>query len=237
MGGARSVLPMAERALQETLRRAGALFVSRGGDLVAAHFGSAAAELAVCRHGVGIADRGDLAVLELRGTPAAVAAVVERITGARLGPGHAVRSGAAWWCPVTRHRVLVLADRAAAADVAVLLSTATGADAGASIIDLSGDYATIGLIGPRAQRVVRDGGLLESSLLPADGGFLSRTGALRPGLLLREDVDSFLLLVPDAHGERAWEHLMGAGRVHGVTCVGRDALDRLRACPRTIPAL
>jgi glycine cleavage system aminomethyltransferase T len=223
VGGARSVLPMAERALQETLRRAGALFVSRGGDLVAAHFGSAAAELAVCRHGVGIADRGDLAVLELRGTPAAVAAVVERITGARLGPGHAVRSGAAWWCPVTRHRVLVLADRAAAADVAVLLSTAAGADADASIIDLSGDYATIGLIGPRAQRVVRDGGLLESSLLP--------------GLLLREDVDSFLLLVPDAHGERAWEHLMGAGRVHGVTCVGRDALDRLRACPRTIPAL
>src|SRR5262245_8076759 len=44
------------RGLEQQLGRAGAVFVQRDGVTVAAHFGSTAAELAVCRHGVGVAD-------------------------------------------------------------------------------------------------------------------------------------------------------------------------------------
>ncbi len=222
------------RALEETLGTAGAVFVTRGGARVAAHFGSVAAELAVCRRGVGIADRSDHGTLELRGNAAAVAEAVERVTGERLAPGRALRSAGAWWCPITRHRVLVVADRAAADDLGVVVGAAARLTPGASVIDLEGDYAALGLVGPRAGRVVRDAGLLVAPVLPA-GGFLARAGALTPSMLLREDADAFLLLVPASHARRAWGHLMAAGLAHGVTCVGRDALDRLRACPRTVP--
>lgn len=219
------------RALEETLDAAGAAFVTRGSGRVAAHFGSAAGEMAVCRCGVGVADRSDMAKHELRGAPHAVSAVVERLAGTRPAPGRAVRAAGAWWCPVTRHRVLVLADAGARAGLGRRLAAAAAERPGASTIDLSDDYAAIALVGPRATRVARDGGVL-GAVAPA-GGFWPRAGALgghpAPVLLLCEAADRLLLLVPDAHARAAWAHLMRAGRPYGATCVGRDALERLRA--------
>jgi glycine cleavage system aminomethyltransferase T len=219
------------RALEETLGSAGAAFVVRGSRRVAAHFGSVPGEMAVCRHGVGLSDRSDAGKLELRGSPAAVSQLLERVIGQRLLPGWAVEAFGAWWCPVTRHRVLVVGDPRAVADLEVVLGAAAGVP-GASTIDLSEDYAAINVIGPRAQTLVHEAGLLDG-VLPV-GGFAPRASTLRPSLLVREDVDRYLLLVPDAHGRAAWRHLMAAGRVHGATCVGREALDRLRACPRPV---
>lgn len=225
------------RGLEETLGSAGAAFVVRGSRRVAAHFGSVPGEIAVCRHGVGVADRSDAGKLELRGPGSAVAHVLERVLGQRLLPGWAVRAYGAWWCPVTRERVLVLGDEAAVADLGPVVDSAAAGVPGVSTIDLSGDYAAIAAIGPRAEALMRDAGLLAGSL-PV-GGFCPRAGALTPALVLREDSDRFLLLVPEAHGSGAWRHLMVAGRALGATCVGRDALDRLRACPRsaTVPEI
>ncbi len=225
------------RGLEELLGKAGAAFVRRDGRLVAAHFGSAAAELAVCRHAVGIADRSDLATLELRGDSAAVAAVCERVTGRRPRPGSAHRCAGAWWCPVTEHRLLIIAEPRPAADLAVVVETAVRSAAGASLIDLAGDYAAIGLVGPHALDVARDTRLLarDAPPAPAPGAFGAAAdpyAGLRPALLLCEDAERLLVLVPAAHGAGAWTQLMSAGRMHGASCVGRDALDRLTAVRR-----
>jgi glycine cleavage system aminomethyltransferase T len=215
------------RALEETLGSAGAAFAVRGSRRVAVHFGSVPGEIAVCRLGVGVADRSDTGKIELRGPGEAVARVLERTIGQRLMPGWAVQAHGAWWCPVTRHRVLVLGDPPAR--VETMLAPVVAGVPGASIIDLTEDYAGLGVVGPRAELAMRDAGLL-GSVAPV-GGFSPRAGGLTPSLLLREDADRFLLLVPEAHALRAWRHVMAAGRPYGVTCVGRDALDRLRACP------
>jgi len=216
------------------LARAGAVFVPRDGVLVAAHFGSAAAELAVCRHGVGVADRSDLCTLELRGTPSAVATVGERVTGHRPAPGSARRCAGAWWCAITEHRVLIVAEPRAAADLAVVVATAVRSAHGASLIDLTGDYAAIGLLGPHAAALARDAGLPS---IPAAAIAIARGACdgLRPALLLCEEAERELVLVPRAHGAAAWTQLMAAGRKHGASCVGRDALDRLRAVRRPAP--
>jgi glycine cleavage system aminomethyltransferase T len=215
------------------LGKAGAVFVPRDGVLVAAHFGSVAAELAVCRHGVGMTDRGDLRVIELRGTQAAVATVSERVTGRRPRPGTAHQSAGAWWCAVTEHRVLIVAEPAPAADLAVVAATAVRSTPGASLIDLADDYAAIGLIGPRAALLARDTRLLAGEAVPGALHTATTTfDGLRPALLLCEDPERLLVLVPAAHGAGAWTQLMGAGRMHGASCVGRDALDRLRAVRR-----
>ena len=228
------------RGLEEMLCRAGAVFVPRNGALVAAHFGSAAAELAVCRHGVGVTDRSDLGTLELRGTPAAVADVTERVTGVRPRPGTAHHSAGAWWCPITDHRLLILAEPAPAADLAVVVATAARSTPGASLIDLSGDYAAIGLVGPRAALLARDSRLLprDAAARPGPGTLVAAAGTfdgLRPALLLCEDAERLLVHVPAAHGPDAWTQLIAAGRMHGASCVGRDALDRLRAVRRPAP--
>jgi hypothetical protein len=215
------------------LDKAGAVFVPRDGALVAAHFGSAAAELAVCRHGVGVTHRSDLQVLELRGTAESVAAACERVTGLRPRPGHAHASAGAWWCAVTEHRVLLVADPAAAADLAVVIATAVRSTPGASLIDLAGDYAAIELIGPRAGLLARDTRLLGGDAHPGTLHAATTTfDGLRPALTLCEDRERLLVLVPAAHGAGAWTQLMAAGRMHGASCVGRDALDRLRAVRR-----
>ena len=226
--------------LEELLGKAGAVFVPRNGALVAAHFGSAAAEMAVCRHGVGITDRSDLRTLELRGAPAAIAQVSERVTGLRPLTGAAQLSAGAWWCAVTDHRVLIAADPAAAADLAVVVEAATRPVPGASLIDLADDYAAIGLVGPRAALLARDTRLLPRDLPvpPGAGTLVTATDTfdgLRPALLLCEDPERLLVLVPKAHAAGAWTQLLAAGRMHGASCVGRDALDRLRAVRRPAP--
>lgn len=223
--------------LEELLSKAGAVFVPRHGTLVAAHFGSVAAELAVCRHGVGVTDRSDLRTLELRGTPAAIAQVSERVTGLRPITGTAHLSAGAWWAAVSDHRILIVAEPAAAADLAVVVATAAHMAAGASLIDLADDYAAIGLVGPRAALLARDTRLLPRELPapPVPGTIATATDTfdgLRPALLLSEDAERLLVLVPAAHGAGAWTQLMAAGRMHGASCVGRDALDRLRAVRR-----
>lgn len=53
--------------LTDVLQIAGAVMTTRYGRPVAANFGSAAGELAVCVNGVGVCDRSELSVLALEG--------------------------------------------------------------------------------------------------------------------------------------------------------------------------
>ncbi len=74
-------------ALDQILRRAGAVFADRHGVPVAVSYGSAAGELAACVSRAGIADSSQLTKLELSGPPAAIAELVRRATGGALAPG------------------------------------------------------------------------------------------------------------------------------------------------------
>jgi heterotetrameric sarcosine oxidase gamma subunit len=216
--------------LEDLLADAGGAMVMRDGRRVATRFSSVAAELAVCMRSVGLAEQSDIGTLELRGPDGDVQTVLQQITGSGLSPGSAVRASGAWWCLVTPQRALVLCP-AQACD-ALLASAAAAAretDA-ASAVDLSGDYAALVLIGPRAEEVVRSAALVAEASLPVGGLHVVSGG--RPSLLLRQERGRFLVLVPRVHACEAWSRLLRAGRPHGLALVGRDALDLLRAGAR-----
>ena len=134
--------------LETVARNHGAVMASRHGRRVPAHFGSTAAEEAVCQRGVGMADRSDRETFELRGTPEAL------------------------------EQALVALDRAWASfiapDRAVVRCEAWDADAldeleGVTAENRSQAYAAIGLIGPRAAELLNEVDLSPSGLIIREG--------------------------------------------------------------------
>jgi glycine cleavage system aminomethyltransferase T len=123
--------------LDAVLRHCGARMVTRRGRRVAAHFGSAASEAAVCLSTVGIADRSDRRTLELRGPPADLDAALADLP-------------LAWWSRVSSVRAIVRCDLANEAGCRAVL----GRSPGAAVVAPGDDYAAIGLIGPRAQELL-----------------------------------------------------------------------------------
>ena len=75
------------------MRRAGAVLSTREGRTVAVHFGSAAAELAVCVRTVGLVDRSELSTLALEAAPAQLSALMTRLVGATVSPGGLIAGG------------------------------------------------------------------------------------------------------------------------------------------------
>jgi heterotetrameric sarcosine oxidase gamma subunit len=219
--------------LEDLLADAGGAMVMRDGQRVATHFSSVAAELAVCRQSVGLAEQADIGTLELRGPAAAVQTVLKALAGQGPSPGDAVRAGEAWWCRLTPHRALAIcAGEARDAVLASLVETARETD-GASVVDLSGDYAELVLIGPRAEELLRSSSLAPDSPVPLPIGGLHLVSGRRPSLLLHEEQERFLVLVPRVHACEIWSRLLDAGRTHRLACVGRNALDLLRAGERS----
>jgi glycine cleavage system aminomethyltransferase T len=181
------------------LRRHGATMVERHGRPVAAHFGSATAEAAVCRGRVGLAERSDRATLEVRGTRAGVDAALAALDGLRER---------AWSTRVSRGRALVRCE-GAAQDACI--SAMQPADA-ESILDVSPEYAAIALVGPRAADA------LEAAAIDED---------TEPVVVLHEGEGTIELLVPQSYGPALWHRLLEAGRPLGIACVGLDALEHL----------
>ena len=132
--------------LETVARNHGAVMASRHGRRVPAHFGSTAAEEAVCRHGVGMADRSDRETFELRGTPEAI----ERALAA-LERG--------WASFITPDRAIV---RCEPGDAPTGLEDVTAHERTAS-------YAAIGLIGPRAAELLNEVDLSPSGLIIREG--------------------------------------------------------------------
>src|SRR5690242_6218214 len=97
-------------SLESVLGRAGAVLSTREGRPVAVHFGSAAAELAVCVRAVGLVDRSDLSTLTLEAPPAQLSALMMRMVGATVAPGGLVSGGSAWWCGEASDRMTVVCD-------------------------------------------------------------------------------------------------------------------------------
>jgi glycine cleavage system aminomethyltransferase T len=215
--------------LDGILARSGATMVERAGAVVAADFGSVAGELAVCGQAVGIADRADLAQLELHGSATLVTEALVALTGRQAAPGFAAHGLDAWWCRLDSHRVLGICEPGHGEDAQAALERVAGATPGVAWSDVSSDHVALGIIGPVVEALLRVAGPIAADDMPAVGGFTDITLGGAPGLLLREAPTLFLLLVPAAHGIRAWHALHEAAEPVGGRAVGVEAFDRYAA--------
>ena len=206
--------------------------VVREGHAVAANFGSAATELAVCVKRVGLAVRSDLDALEIVGSEP----WLTHFLGGALGadppaPGAAVRAAGSWCCRVAPDRAIVVGPWSAAARWAGIVRHAIVTGAAVDCTDRSGSATALTLVGPRAAQLLTDAGL-EPDLQV--GGVLESWFAGTAALLLRETGDRYLLLLDAESALDAWQELFDVGRALGLSMVGAEALERLAAAPGRI---
>jgi glycine cleavage system aminomethyltransferase T len=179
---------------------------NRHGRSVAAHFGSAASEVAVCLSTVGIADRSDRVTFELRGTSRDVAAAL-----AALAP---VRDHV-WWTRTSSRAAIVRSEFADASAAATVLMSSDHE----IVANVSDRYAAIAVIGPRS-----------SQLLTA-----AEFDEHNPPIVLQDPRNAFELLVEGAKAPGLWNRLLEAGASLQLACVGLDALEHLAASHRAGP--
>jgi glycine cleavage system aminomethyltransferase T len=218
--------------LADRLRLAGGVMSQREGHAVAAHFGSAATELAVCVKRVGLAVRSDLDALEIAGPEPWLAHFLEEALGGRApGIDEAVRTARSWCCRVAPDRSIVIGPWSATARWASIVRHAVVTGAAVECIDRSDSATALTLVGPRAARLLDDAGL-EPDLRV--GGVRERWFAGSAVLVLRESADRFLLVLDADHAVDAWQELFDVGRDRGLSMVGAEALERLAAAPGRI---
>jgi hypothetical protein len=177
--------------------------VQRHGRCVAAHFGSAAAEAAVCLKTVGIADRFDRTTLELRGAPSDVDEALAALSEL---------SAVAWWVRTTPHEALVRCEHG---DSPRCSAAILGAEGIAVVI--TNDYAAIGVLGPQAEELLR---------------CTEFDGPAGQPIVLHDARGSLELLIDARRGEVVWAQLLTAGAQFGVACIGLDAVEHLAASRR-----
>jgi hypothetical protein len=207
---------------------------TRHGRPVAAHYGSAAGELAVCVRAVGVAERSELTVLALEGAADELTALAARLTDARLETGGCTLVGGAWWCRPTRRTLLVLGE----ASITTRLASRLRADArrctGVVVRDLSDGCTPIGLVGRMASallaRLGAYGGGDARGAIPCRR---TRLGDVEVLWLLESDRAALALVARD-DADAAWETIAAAGRPFGLSRVGRDALDRFALLDRQL---
>lgn len=218
--------------IADRLRLAGGVIMQREGHPVAANYGSAATELAICVKRVGLAVRSDLDALEIVGSEPWLTHFLDGSLGARAPmPGEAVRTARSWCCRVAPDRAVVIGPWSAATRWAGIVRQAIVTGAAVDCTDRSDSATALTLVGPRAARLLDDAGLEPD--LPV-GGVRDSWFAGTPMLLLREAGDRFLLLLDADHAVDAWQELFDAGRSLGLSMVGAEALERLAAAPGRI---
>jgi glycine cleavage system aminomethyltransferase T len=227
---ARSPLP-----LDVVLQRAGAVMTSRAGRPVAVHYGSAAAELAVCVRAVGIVDRSDLSTLTLEAPPAQLAALMARLVGRTVAPGGLVSSASALWCGDRTDRVMVVCDPRTGRR----LVDALHADAArhVTVRDRSTELVALALLGRNASKVLSALGVYGRSGDPREAKPFARgaVDAIPAWWLLQSDHRALALVERDQAGE-AWQAIERAGRPFGISCVGDEAACRYALMERLQPA-
>ncbi len=96
--------------------------------------------------------------------------------------------------------------------------------------DLSGGFARIGLLGPRATAVLAEAGMADAANLTVPGWSAAECPA-GPVVLVRRDgpaAESFELLVEPSSAELFRHTLLEAGRAHGLIPAAPEALEVLR---------
>lgn len=224
-----------QRPLEVVLRQAGAVLTTRAGRPVAVHFGSAAAELAVCVRAVGLVDRSELSTISLEAPPPQLAALMRRLAGATVAPGGLVSAGGAWWCGETADRVMVVCDSRTGGR----LIDALHADAArhVAVQDRSPDLAAIALLGRNTGRVLGALGVYGPSGDARQAKPFTRgpIDGIPAWWLLESDHRAVALVEREQAGE-AWLAIERAGRPFGISCVGHEAAFRYALMERLRPA-
>ena len=194
------------------------------GHAVVAHYGSVHGEIAVCMKSVGLADRSDYGVFELRGDRE----MLDRALTARLGdPPLAIGSGrrlrSVWYLRLGARTALLAGPHSALEPLAAIergraRSPVPHRDIGATL-------AIVAIVGPRAMRLLAAAGLpgeLPIGALGADAG----GGVVA---IVRESQRRYLALVRADAADACWARLLTAGEPLGAAFVGYDALTLLNA--------
>ncbi|MBV9943794.1 MAG: hypothetical protein JO262_16825 [Solirubrobacterales bacterium] len=221
--------------LELILRRAGAVLTTRGARPVVAHFGSAAAELAVCVRAVGLVERSDLSTLALEAPQAQLSALMTRLAGASVSPGGLVSGGGAWWCGEAPDRVIVVCDQR----IGRRLVESLHADAArhVAVRDDSSEVAALGLLGRHTSKVLAALGVYGQSRDPRQAAPFAHGSidGIATTWLLQSDRQA-LALVPRQHAGEVWLSIERAGRALGISCVGHEAACRYALLERLRPA-
>jgi glycine cleavage system aminomethyltransferase T len=201
---------------------------------VAAHFGSAAAELAVCVRTVGLVDRSELSTLALEAPPAQLSALMTRLVGATVAPGGLVGGGSAWWCGEAPDRVMVVCDPRMAGRLVDSLHAVAARHV--AVRDLSDQLAPIALLGPGTGKVLAALGVYGSSGDPRHATPFGRgsVDGISVAWLLQSDRRA-LALVPREQAGGVWLAIERAGRPSGISCVGHEAACRYALMERLQP--
>jgi glycine cleavage system aminomethyltransferase T len=208
----------------QTCLAASAGLHDRDGHTVVAHYGSVSAEIAVCMKSVGLADHSDYGVLELRGDRAMLdRALVARFGDPPLEIATARRLNGIWYLRMDAHHVLLVGPHAA---LTTGIATPYHRDGGLTHNDIRASLAIIGIVGPRATR------LLVAADLPGKlpvGAIGTAAGDRRIVAILRESQRRYLVLVRADAADGLWLRLRTAGEPLGAALVGYDALTLLNA--------
>lgn len=214
-----------EPSIPQTCIAAGAVLHERDGHTVATSYGSVPGEIAVCMKSVGVADRSDYGVWELRGDQT----VLDRALIARLGdppvaPATARRLRSVWYVRLDQRRALLVGPHGA---LAAEPQIATGRER-ADLVhrDIGSSVAILSVVGPRAARLLAAAELPAELPIGAVGRDSEDAGVVA---MLRESQRRFLLLVREAGAEALWTRLLCAGEPLGAAFVGLDALTLLGA--------
>jgi glycine cleavage system aminomethyltransferase T len=217
----------------DPLRPPGAVMVQRDGQPVVGHYGSVAAEIAVCTKAAGLVDRSSIRQLAISGPEALLDHVLAAaVPGPAPTPGRATCVAGTWCCRTTPRRAIVAGGPGALTRWRQVASRAISTAGLAVSAELLVDSATLSLAGPRSPGIVAAAGL------PGDlgvGEVADATLAGSPVTLVREDGDHFLLLFEQGHPNGVWQALWEAGRDHGLAPVGNEALELLHAAHRPLP--
>ena len=207
--------------LDDVLKRSGAHMTEREGWLVAADFGSLAAEIAVSRATAGLADVSNISKFEVQGPATAIADMYP--SGRELRPGRAIEAADAWWCVVTHESLLVLASPSRATRVRAELEER--ADRETRIVDVTSDRVAVCLTGPFAREVMARAGA--APVGPCSVRVESVGGV--PTMVIHEYEKQWLLVAPATDAGALWRALTEAGSPFGLAYVGADALQHLHA--------
>jgi glycine cleavage system aminomethyltransferase T len=223
---------IASPSIVDRILRAGAVMGERDGHPVAAHFGSAATELAVCVKRAGLAVRSDLDTLELLGPEPWLSHFLADAVGEQApSPGRAGGTAGTWCCRVAPDRAVVVGPWSATARWTRFVREAIVTGSPLACSHRSPSATALTLVGPRVERLLSDVGLQpQASVRDVHEGWFAGS----PALLLREAPDRYLIVVDADCASAAVGELFAAGGSLGLSMVGAEALERLAAAPRAL---